>query len=123
MRSDGSTTNSRLSDLDRALATRIREARISKGLTQSALADEIGVTYQQYQKYESGQNRITAARLFRLARALDLPISRFFSLDERGRAPPAVDQDDCLIVAACRSLPPEFVKAFRDLVTVMARSG
>ncbi|WP_158874024.1 helix-turn-helix domain-containing protein [Antarcticirhabdus aurantiaca] len=105
------------------MATRVREARISKGLSQIALADEIGVTYQQLQKYESGHNRIAVARLSKLARALDLPVLAFFSIEERGRSPQAIDHDEHLIVAAFRSLPPNFAKAFRELVIAMARSA
>lgn len=48
------------------------------GLSQEELAGRIGISFQQLQKYETGENRISAARLFRLAGALDVPITWFF---------------------------------------------
>jgi transcriptional regulator with XRE-family HTH domain len=44
----------------------------------SALAGRIGITYQQLQKYEKGMNRISAARLYAIAKALDVPIEYFY---------------------------------------------
>jgi len=48
------------------------------GLTQQQLAEMIGVTYQQAHKYERGINRVSAGRLFEIARALSAPISYFY---------------------------------------------
>ena len=48
------------------------------GLTQQQLADLIGVTYQQAHKYERGINRVSAGRLFEVARVLSVPASYFF---------------------------------------------
>lgn len=47
-------------------------------MTQQQLAQAVGIRFQQIQKYESGANRISASRLWDLARALDMPISFFF---------------------------------------------
>jgi len=57
---------------------RIRERRIMLGLTQEQLAETIGVTYQQAHKYERGINRVSAGRLFEIARALSAPITYFY---------------------------------------------
>jgi transcriptional regulator with XRE-family HTH domain len=57
-------------EIDRALALRIRERRVMLGLTQKQMADRIGVTYQQVNKYEQGANRISVARLFAIAEGL-----------------------------------------------------
>lgn len=48
------------------------------GLTQEELAEQVGVSFQQFQKYENGENRISAGRLFQLAVALDTSIPHFF---------------------------------------------
>ena len=56
----------------------IRERRIMLGLTQQQLAEMIGVTYQQAHKYERGINRVSAGRLFEIARALSAPITYFY---------------------------------------------
>ncbi len=47
-------------------------------MTQQQLAQSVGIRFQQIQKYESGANRISASRLWDLARALDMPVSFFF---------------------------------------------
>lgn len=47
-------------------------------MTQQQLAQAVGIRFQQIQKYESGANRISASRLWDLAKALDMPISFFF---------------------------------------------
>jgi transcriptional regulator with XRE-family HTH domain len=71
-------TTSRTQDIDKHVGARIRERRIMLGLTQQQLADLIGVTYQQAHKYERGINRVSAGRLFEIARVLTVPVSYFF---------------------------------------------
>lgn len=68
----------RANDVDRYVGTRIRERRVMLGLSQQQMADMIGVTYQQAHKYERGINRISAGRLFEIARVLNVPITFFF---------------------------------------------
>ncbi len=72
------STTTRTRDIDRHVGARIRERRIMLGLTQQQLADLIGVTYQQAHKYERGINRVSAGRLFEIARVLSVPVSHFF---------------------------------------------
>ena len=57
---------------------RVRLRRLYLGMSLSTLARELGLTFQQIQKYERGLNRISASRLFDLTRALDVPVSFFF---------------------------------------------
>ncbi len=67
------------------MGLRIRKRRIELGLTQQQLAKLIGVTFQQAHKYERGVNRISAGRLFELARALRVDIGYFFQeLEDEG---------------------------------------
>lgn len=56
----------------------IKRFRFRKGLSQMGLAELIGVSYQQIQKYESGKSSISIERLFDIAEALDIPVTRFF---------------------------------------------
>lgn len=79
---------SRVPDLDRAVGRRIRERRIRLGLTQSQLADLIGVTYQQAHKYETGIDPLPASVLSRITQALDAPAAAFFPDAAPGSAPP-----------------------------------
>jgi len=64
--------------IDDHVGGRIRERRIMLGLTQQQLAEMIGVTYQQAHKYERGINRVSAGRLFEVARALSATITYFY---------------------------------------------
>lgn len=64
--------------IDIQVAKRLRAARIQSGFSQEHAAETLGVTFQQIQKYEKGTNRITAAKLFQLARLYEKPIQWFF---------------------------------------------
>ena len=63
---------------DDFVGRRIRERRIMLGLSQLQLAKLIGVSYQQAHKYECGINRVSAGRLYEIARVLNAPITYFF---------------------------------------------
>jgi transcriptional regulator with XRE-family HTH domain len=63
---------------DAEVGRRVRARRLECRLSQTELADRIGVTFQQVQKYEKGVNRIGAGRLQRISEALEVPISFFF---------------------------------------------
>ena len=54
-------------------------------MSQDQLGKELGVSFQQIQKYESGQNRVSAARLFDVCKALNVSLSSMFERDPRGR--------------------------------------
>lgn len=74
----GPRPTARASNADRHVGNRIRERRVTLGLSQQQLAQLIGVTYQQAHKYERGLNRISAGRLYDIAQVLNVPISWFF---------------------------------------------
>jgi len=64
--------------IDHHVGQKLRQRRRLLGLTQQKLAEAVNIRFQQIQKYESGANRISASRLWALARALDVPVSYFF---------------------------------------------
>src|ERR1044071_9087670 len=64
--------------VDRRLGQRVRSRRLEIGMSQERLAELLGVTFQQVQKYEKGFNRIAASRLVDISAALDMSIARFF---------------------------------------------
>lgn len=64
--------------IERYIAGRLRGLRHQLGIAQSRVAEEIGVTFQQVQKYEAGINRISAGRLFMLARLFGVSVQEFF---------------------------------------------
>ena len=65
-------------DIDLHLGRRLRRRRRLLGLTQQQLANQVGIRFQQIQKYECGANRISAARLWQLSEALESPVSYFY---------------------------------------------
>lgn len=74
----GVTGTQRAKAADLHVGARIRERRVTLGLSQQQLAQLIGVTYQQAHKYERGLNRISAGRLFQIAQVLGVPVAWFF---------------------------------------------
>lgn len=62
-------------EINRAIGRRIRTLRLARGLSQEACSTQLGISFQQLQKYEKGQNRISACALYRLAGILDVPPS------------------------------------------------
>jgi transcriptional regulator with XRE-family HTH domain len=72
--------------IDRKLGQRVRSRRLELGMSQERLAELLGVTFQQVQKYEKGVNRIAASRLHAIAAALEMPVARFYEGVTGGRA-------------------------------------
>jgi transcriptional regulator with XRE-family HTH domain len=68
--------------IDVHIGIKIRARRQELGLSQTALGKEVGVSFQQIQKYENGSNRIGASRLALLAKVLQVPIDYFFPRDD-----------------------------------------
>ena len=64
--------------LEQSIAGRLREARKLAGLRQRELAEKLAVSPQQIQKYESGENRISAGRLWQLCKVLEMKPAYFF---------------------------------------------
>lgn len=70
---------SRTRRIDHHVGERIRLRRTELGLTQEQLAEALDVSYQQIQKYETGANRISAGRIYEIARKLGVDIGYFFA--------------------------------------------
>ncbi|MDF1722495.1 MAG: helix-turn-helix transcriptional regulator [Minwuia sp.] len=67
-----------LRHIDRHVGERIRSRRAELGMTQHDLASLLGISYQQVQKYETGANRVSAGRLYEVARQLGSSVGFFF---------------------------------------------
>ena len=89
----GVTTN-----LDSEIGRRLRQARLAENLTQDGLAQKLGISFQQVQKYENGSNRVSTSRLWNIANALGIPVTYFFEeLDQTDTAPGAkFDEENTL---------------------------
>ena len=75
--------------VDVHVGKRIRHRRWLVGMTQQQLAEQVGIKFQQIQKYETGMNRVSASRLWDIAAALSVPVSFFYEglSDEGVEAP------------------------------------
>ena len=67
-----------MTNIDVLIGARIKGRRIALKISQTKLAEAVGVRFQQVQKYESGANRVSASRLLMIAETLGVPISYFF---------------------------------------------
>jgi len=104
--------------VDVGVGARIRLLRKLRGLSQQALAEAAGVTFQQIQKYERGANRVSASMLSRIASALDTPVAEMFG--ETDASGGAIDE-----VAALLSEPGalELLRAYVELPRGPARAS
>ena len=64
--------------VDVHVGSRVRLRRVLLGMSQEKLGEQLGLTFQQVQKYEKGSNRISASRLFQIGQILDVPVQFFF---------------------------------------------
>ena len=64
--------------VDLYVGGRIRMRRRTLGVSQEKLAEDLGLTFQQVQKYERGANRVSASKLYEIARSLSTPVAFFF---------------------------------------------
>ena len=89
------TTNPRgPNPVDRHVGSRIRLRRQLLNLSQEKLGEELGVTFQQVQKYERGANRVGAGRLWMLAKVLDVPVSFFYEGVSESAGQPGFSEGD-----------------------------
>ncbi len=77
--------------VDVLVGRRARERRTLEGMSQSAVAEKLGLTFQQLQKYEQGHNRISASRLYELAQLFGVSVSYFYEGMEEGKGAPSPD--------------------------------
>ncbi|MFQ1701611.1 helix-turn-helix domain-containing protein [Loktanella agnita] len=79
--------------VDVHVGKRIRHRRWMSGTTQQQLAENVGIKFQQIQKYETGMNRVSASRLWDIAKVLNVPVSFFFEGLDAQPAANAADGD------------------------------
>ena len=114
--------------VDIHVGKRLRERRSILGITQEKLGKELGLTFQQVQKYERGANRIGASRLFHLCGILDVSPQYFFEgldVSRANAAPGATDnaQEPYEVDAEMTRQVLKLVQAFRQIPTAKARQG
>lgn len=93
---DERSNSRRANPVDKHVGERVRMRRMVLGMSQERLGEQLGLTFQQVQKYEKGVNRVGASRLFDLAHVLGVPIQYFYenmpsSLSGHASAPGMAD--------------------------------
>ena len=104
--------------VDALVGQRVRERRRELGVSRVAMAERLGLTQQQLQKYESGFNRLSAGRLYEIAIMLDVPLSYFYK--HCGRLPGGLGEELELLLATEGSL--DLCKAFLKLPAARRRT-
>jgi transcriptional regulator with XRE-family HTH domain len=103
-------------EIDLHLGKRLRRRRRLLGLTQQQLAGAVGVRFQQIQKYECGANRISAARLWQLSEALEVPIGYFYDgLTDTPRAEAMTDRAESSGEMFARKETLDLIRAYYQL--------
>ena len=111
--------------IDTLIGVKIHELRIAMGLSRQQVAEKIGTTHQQLQKYEKGTNRITCGRMAAIADVFDKPVSFFFDgIHKESEALPTQHQRMCIEVARnfLKIDNPEHQEAVNNMVKVLANS-
>ena len=111
--------------VDIHVGKRIRHQRWLTGGTEQQLAENVGIKFQQIQKYETGANRVSASRLHDIAAAMSVPVAFFFEgLDGADTpAPQEIDASEARLLADYRTLTPTNKRSLADITRVMASSG
>ena len=116
--------------VDVHVGQRVRQRRWMVGMTQQALAERVGIKFQQIQKYETGANRISASRLWDIAAALEVPVSFFFegldgqaadNADARGDI--LTDKEALELVRAYYAIPEAQRRRLFDLARVLSNAA
>src|SRR4030066_610651 len=96
----------------------IRVARKTAGLSQMKLAERVGISYQQIQKYEKGISEISIARLSQIADALNAPLGSFIANDEKTMVSESLSR-----YGAVRNDEIEFLRLFRKIKNTKLKNG
>lgn len=119
--------------VDIHVGKRIRHRRWMTGTTQQQLAEQVGIKFQQIQKYETGMNRVSASRLWDISNALGVPVSFFFDGIEEGQAtddaanglPPNLlaDREALDLLRSYYAIPVEQRRSLFDLARVLGSAA
>lgn len=105
-------------EIDRLVGARIREGRTHAQITQTELAESVGCTFQQIQKYETGYNRVSCSRLWMISQTLNLPITFFFGVDSEEKVR-LISTDEAKVLHAFRDLDLKQKRIVRELLEAM----
>ena len=110
--------------IDAYVGAQIKQRRTAVGMSQTVLANKLGITFQQVQKYEKGANRVGASRLYEISEILGVPIQSFFEGVEgvigadNAKTPDASTRDETLLKFEAFTSSPggvDMIKAFVEI--------
>lgn len=117
-------TKEEIREIDRHVGGRLRYRRVKMDYSQTYIAERVGLSFQQFQKYEKGTNRISASKLHEFSKLLDVPVSFFFDgMPDYMKAatqatPPSITPHENLFD---EPKVQEFVKAYRAIPDATVR--
>lgn len=119
--------------VDVHVGKRIRHRRWMNGTTQQQLAENVGIKFQQIQKYETGMNRVSASRLWDIAKVLGVPVAFFFEgYDDDAAAAPAAgtmpsdilaDKEALDLLRSYYAIPENQRRRLFDLARVLSQAA
>lgn len=121
--------SNRTAETDKRVGACVRAARVKAAMSQSKLAAELGITFQQLQKYEKGKNRIAVSTLLLIADALALPVHSFFDSVERQTSdasdwPDLLTKDNIRLIRAFSNIgDPEVRRRILNLILAVTESA
>lgn len=109
---------------DKHIGERIKICRMVQGLTQSNVAAELGISFQQLQKYETGANRVSGSKICDLAKALRCSPAYFFEgIGEKITQDIPRTRDEALMLEHMRKLPQKTRPALLDIAKLTAQTN
>lgn len=116
--------------VDVHVGKRIRHRRWMVGMTQQQLADQVGIKFQQIQKYETGMNRVSASRLWDISATLGVPIAFFFEGIDTSKGQTGAVEGDILadkealeLVRSYYAIPEQQRRRLFDLARVLSEAA
>ena len=108
-------------NVDVVIGSRLRAQRLTRKLSQEELAESLGISFQQVQKYESGTNRISASRLKEISDILRVPISSWFADDKRSSKKEPDMADTHAFITSARAI--RLLKSFSQIEDAKAQNS
>lgn len=109
--------------IDVKVGEKLRFLRVLKGLSQGKLAEKVGITFQQIQKYEKGVNRIAPSRLDAISRALDVNIMDFFDESEKNTSEQNLSLTEAKVLKNFRKLAPSMQQSVINLLDSLSKKS
>ena len=112
--------------VDIHVGKRVRQRRWMVGMTQQQLAERVGIKFQQIQKYETGANRVSASRLWDIARVLEVPVNFFFeglhgrAADQKTSGDVMADKEALELIRSYYAIPENQRRQLFELARVLS---